>query len=496
MTARNEGDSSSVGDTEQAAQVDPAMAPSAADGSQTRLPAAASGGVRGWLKWLGYQALGLALATPMALKLLVQFVTKCVSRARGCTGQPATLGCWAGAMARPSASAPRSAALLCWGLRAAAPLPAPSDATPLPAYLPACSPRRTLYRKDRNHIQYPDPLPGLTHEWLETAPGVKCARLLDRPLPLPLPLPPPAGPRCCRPHAWPTRQALARLRPSPACPPAKRAALPSCSFLPEPPPLSVSLAGPSPSASAFARPATPPLPLPPRIHMVRTSKGSGKPLMLMVHGFPEAWFSWRAQMAAFRCGGPGVCVLVCARTCAAAVWCWCWCCGGRQGAPRRWWCRRAVPRCAGCAALCAAHVALACSVQPPHPALCRAVPCCAMLCHAGRDQYEIVAIDMRGYGESSKPPVGAPAAALRRPRPALPRRRAGQSAAVVPRRERLLCARAPAAPRRGGQPPPRRGCQAPAPHAPRCPRASHSWCCAVLRCRGVRRITCQSWWPT
>ncbi|EFN51601.1 hypothetical protein CHLNCDRAFT_27786 [Chlorella variabilis] len=58
--------------------------------------------------------------------------------------------------------------------------------------------------------------------------------------------------------------------------------------------------------------------------MVRTSKGSGKPLMLMVHGFPEAWFSWRAQMAAFR------------------------------------------------------------------------------------DQYEIVAIDMRGYGVSSKPPGRAP----------------------------------------------------------------------------------------
>lgn len=37
-----------------------------------------------------------------------------------------------------------------------------------------------------------------------------------------------------------------------------------------------------------------------RLHAVRTSQGSGKPLMLLVHGFPEAWFSWRHQMAAFR----------------------------------------------------------------------------------------------------------------------------------------------------------------------------------------------------
>lgn len=41
-----------------------------------------------------------------------------------------------------------------------------------------------------------------------------------------------------------------------------------------------------------------------RLHAVRTSKGGGKPLMLLVHGFPEAWFSWRAQMAAFWCAVP------------------------------------------------------------------------------------------------------------------------------------------------------------------------------------------------
>ncbi|PSC74763.1 epoxide hydrolase [Micractinium conductrix] len=37
-----------------------------------------------------------------------------------------------------------------------------------------------------------------------------------------------------------------------------------------------------------------------RLHAVRTSVRSGKPLMLFVHGFPEAWFSWRHQMEAFR----------------------------------------------------------------------------------------------------------------------------------------------------------------------------------------------------
>ncbi|KAL4853252.1 AB hydrolase superfamily protein YfhM [Chlorella vulgaris] len=59
--------------------------------------------------------------------------------------------------------------------------------------------------------------------------------------------------------------------------------------------------------------------LPGRLHIARTSRGSGKPLMLLVHGFPEAWFAWAKQMAEFR------------------------------------------------------------------------------------DQYEVVAVDMRGYGESSKP---------------------------------------------------------------------------------------------
>lgn len=72
-----------------------------------------------------------------------------------------------------------------------------------------CSPRKTLHRTDRSQLQLPDPLPGLTHEFIESEPGVK-------------------------------------------------------------------------------------------LHAVRTSKGSGKPLMLLVHGFPEAWFSWRHQMREFR----------------------------------------------------------------------------------------------------------------------------------------------------------------------------------------------------
>lgn len=36
-----------------------------------------------------------------------------------------------------------------------------------------CSPRGTLYRKDRNKLVYPDPLPGLTHEFIEAAAGIK-----------------------------------------------------------------------------------------------------------------------------------------------------------------------------------------------------------------------------------------------------------------------------------------------------------------------------------
>lgn len=31
-----------------------------------------------------------------------------------------------------------------------------------------------LRRKDRSHLALPDPLPGLQHEWIETAPGIQC----------------------------------------------------------------------------------------------------------------------------------------------------------------------------------------------------------------------------------------------------------------------------------------------------------------------------------
>ena len=37
-----------------------------------------------------------------------------------------------------------------------------------------------------------------------------------------------------------------------------------------------------------------------RFHTVRAGHGKGKKLMLMVHGFPELWYSWRHQMQAFK----------------------------------------------------------------------------------------------------------------------------------------------------------------------------------------------------
>jgi hypothetical protein len=43
-----------------------------------------SGGILGWCKWVGYQALGLALALPMSLELLVRFITKWVLPPHAC----------------------------------------------------------------------------------------------------------------------------------------------------------------------------------------------------------------------------------------------------------------------------------------------------------------------------------------------------------------------------------------------------------------------------
>lgn len=37
-----------------------------------------------------------------------------------------------------------------------------------------------------------------------------------------------------------------------------------------------------------------------RFHTVTAGGGQGKPLMLLVHGFPETWYSWRHQMKAFQ----------------------------------------------------------------------------------------------------------------------------------------------------------------------------------------------------
>lgn len=39
-----------------------------------------------------------------------------------------------------------------------------------------------------------------------------------------------------------------------------------------------------------------------RLHTVSPGRRPDKPLMLFVHGFPETWYSWRHQMAAFNDG--------------------------------------------------------------------------------------------------------------------------------------------------------------------------------------------------
>ena len=37
-----------------------------------------------------------------------------------------------------------------------------------------------------------------------------------------------------------------------------------------------------------------------RFHTVTAGRGTGKKLMLLVHGFPELWYSWRWQLEAFK----------------------------------------------------------------------------------------------------------------------------------------------------------------------------------------------------
>jgi pimeloyl-ACP methyl ester carboxylesterase len=44
-----------------------------------------------------------------------------------------------------------------------------------------------------------------------------------------------------------------------------------------------------------------------RLHCVSPGRRPGKPLMLFLHGFPELWYSWRYQMAAFAEDYDGAC---------------------------------------------------------------------------------------------------------------------------------------------------------------------------------------------
>lgn len=59
-----------------------------------------------------------------------------------------------------------------------------------------------------------------------------------------------------------------------------------------------------PGSQAPSTQPPPPALLPPhhRLHLVRTctNPGGAKPVLLLLHGFPEAWHSWRRQMEALR----------------------------------------------------------------------------------------------------------------------------------------------------------------------------------------------------
>lgn len=180
------------------------------------LPAGASSGsgsvlpwLKGQLAWLVYQGIGLVVGLPVVVKLLVQLVTRWVPGADrsdhwapvgrcylwlsiglGHAASFRAVPCWRGkepscigagrcCSQRPAGCLPRACLAdqrVCWHVnfcahqtRHACP-PAPRV---LPSCPPACSPRQTLHRKDRNQIEYPDPLPGLKHEWIETTPDVK-----------------------------------------------------------------------------------------------------------------------------------------------------------------------------------------------------------------------------------------------------------------------------------------------------------------------------------
>lgn len=109
--------------------------------------------IKGHAQWALYNAVGAVLAIPLALKLGLGLLLRCVG---------ALAGALAGARwpaGPPPTHLPRSA------------LPLPERPLRLPPR-PCCSPRGMLYRKDRSALALPDPLPGLSHEWVETVPGV------------------------------------------------------------------------------------------------------------------------------------------------------------------------------------------------------------------------------------------------------------------------------------------------------------------------------------
>ncbi len=81
-----------------------------------------------------------------------------------------------------------------------------------------------------------------------------------------------------------------------------------------------------PAAVAFHMPCSHTVPLPPhhhaprRLHVATHGLGTGKPLMLFLHGFPETWASWRHQIqASMLCGWLAGACLSC--SCLAAVHC-------------------------------------------------------------------------------------------------------------------------------------------------------------------------------
>eukprot|EP00887_Chlorella_sp_A99_P008273 scaffold12.g8273.t1 len=111
------------------------------------------------------------------------------------------------------------------------------------------------------------------------------------------------------------------------------------------------------------------------LHVARTGgAASGKPLLLLVHGFPEGWWCWRFQLE--------VCGSLEGRACVAVM-------GGRDGESLH------VARTGGAAS------------GKPLLLLVHGFPegwwCWRFQMDALRDVYDVVAVDLRGYGGSSIP---------------------------------------------------------------------------------------------